>query len=63
MADEAEIDPARLFERFYRADPTRTGAGAGLGLAVVASLAEAMGATSAAEVQDRRFAIILTFPA
>lgn len=63
VADEAEIDPTRLFDRFYRADPTRTGAGAGLGLAVVASLAEAMGMEVRAEVQNGRFAIVLTFPA
>lgn len=62
VADEAAIDPARLFDRFYRADPTRAGAGAGLGLAVVASLADAMGVTCAADVQNGRFAIALTFP-
>lgn len=62
MADGAAIDAARLFERFYRADPTRAGAGAGLGLAVVASLAEALGAACTADVQGGRFAIALTFP-
>ena len=62
VADGAAIDLARLFERFYRADPTRAGAGAGLGLAVVASLADALGVTYTAEVQNGRFAIALTFP-
>ncbi|NEK59695.1 HAMP domain-containing histidine kinase [Geodermatophilus sabuli] len=36
-------DAGRVFERFYRADPSRTGVGTGLGLAIVASLVEAHG--------------------
>ena len=33
----------RVFERFYRADPSRTGSGSGLGLAIVRELARAHG--------------------
>jgi signal transduction histidine kinase len=39
----------RVFERFFRADPARTGPGSGLGLAIVRELAEAHGGTAHAE--------------
>jgi signal transduction histidine kinase len=39
----------RAFERFYRADPSRSGGGSGLGLAIVQELAAAHGGTAHAE--------------
>ena len=36
----AEADRARLFDRFFRADGARSTAGTGLGLALVAAIAE-----------------------
>ncbi|HVA86681.1 MAG TPA: ATP-binding protein [Candidatus Saccharimonadales bacterium] len=39
----------RVFERFYRADPSRTGTGSGLGLAIVRELARAHGGDAIAE--------------
>jgi len=40
---------ARVFERFFRADPARAGQGSGLGLAIVRELATAHGGTAHAE--------------
>ncbi|MGD8486191.1 MAG: HAMP domain-containing sensor histidine kinase [Chloroflexota bacterium] len=38
-----------VFDRFYRADPSRTSRGSGLGLAIVSDLAEALGGRAFAE--------------
>ena len=39
----------KVFERFYRADPSRAGSGSGLGLAIVRELARAHGGEAWAE--------------
>lgn len=46
----ADIDPSRLFDRFYQADDSRGKSGSGLGLAVAQSLAGAMHLTLSAEL-------------
>lgn len=51
VADPAAIDVDRLFERFYQADASRGRAGSGLGLAVAANLAHAMGMEIAAKLE------------
>lgn len=58
--DPSALDASRLFERFYRADATRRGAGSGLGLAVAANLAHAMGMELAAALSDNNLVITLT---
>lgn len=53
----APEDIGRVFERFYTADKTRAGQDTGLGLAIVKSLAEQMGHTVSAELEDGVFAV------
>ncbi len=60
---------AHVFERFYRADPARTRSsngdrGAGLGLAIVAAIAEAHGGTASVHTAPGQGAVFrLTLPA
>ncbi|MGZ5212451.1 MAG: sensor histidine kinase [Actinomycetota bacterium] len=58
----AEADLSRVFEPFFRADPARTGAGAGLGLALAERIVQAMGGSIALESRPAvgtRFAVEL----
>jgi signal transduction histidine kinase len=56
--------PARMFERFWRADRARSGSGAGLGLAIARGLVEAHGGRIWAENRPQGGACIsFTLPA
>lgn len=61
VVDPESIDASRLFERFYQADASRVGGGSGLGLAVVASLARAMGMSVSAAIRGSDLRITLTW--
>jgi two-component system phosphate regulon sensor histidine kinase PhoR len=45
----ARDDLIRVFERFYKADPSRTGTGTGLGLAICKHVVQAHGGRISAE--------------
>jgi two-component system sensor histidine kinase ResE len=52
---------SRVFERFFRADPSRAGSGSGLGLAIVRELARAHGGEAWAENVAPRGARVTVF--
>src|SRR5207302_516561 len=63
-AGTAAPDVGRMFERFYRADPSRPGAaGVGLGLAISRELVQAMGGSLGAELRDGGVVVRLRLPA
>ena len=53
----SEEDLPHVFDRFFTADKIRTGRNTGLGLAIVKALAEQMGCTLQAELEDGRFGV------
>jgi signal transduction histidine kinase len=50
----SEQDVTHLFDRFYKADQTRTGKGTGLGLPIAKSLMEKMNGSISAELEDNQ---------
>ena len=62
--DHNAPDPDRMFDRFYRGDPSRASAsGVGLGLSISRELATALGGKLWAELEGSRLRLRLTLPA
>lgn len=61
MNHPKNIDAARLFEKFYTVDLSRSQSGSGLGLYIVKLLAEKMNGTISASLNDTSLAIRLCF--
>lgn len=61
-ANELNISPDELTERFIRGDDSRTTEGSGLGLSIAKSLAELQGGKFNIEIDGDLFKVILRFP-
>ena len=63
--DHDAPDPERMFDRFYRGDPSRSAsaAGVGLGLSISRELAAALGGKLWAELKGSTLRLRLTLPA
>lgn len=60
---ESELDPVRMFDRFYTGDSSRNNSGTGLGLAVVKELTAKLGGSIGAVRDGEQLTIRLKLPA
>lgn len=59
---DSELDPDRMFNRFYTGDSSRSTGGTGLGLAVVKELSEKLGGSVKAQRDGDQLTVMLTLP-
>ena len=59
---DSELDPDRMFDRFYTGDSSRSSGGTGLGLAVVKELSEKLGGSVKAQRDGDQLTVVLTLP-
>lgn len=61
LKEEAVPDPTHMFDRFYKADPSRHAASSGLGLAIVKELVDQLHGSIEASIQNDQLWITLCF--
>ena len=59
MPETSRPDPEHIFDRFYKADSARGKGSSGLGLFIVKELAERMGGSVNAELEEDKLRIVL----
>ena len=62
IPEDSELNPNRMFDRFYTGDSSRSNGGTGLGLAVVKELTERLQGSVRAERAGNNLTISLTLP-
>ncbi|MCR4649387.1 MAG: HAMP domain-containing histidine kinase [Lachnospiraceae bacterium] len=62
IPEDSELDPERMFDRFYTGDSSRNSGGTGLGLAVVKELTEKLGGSIKAERNGNKLIMRLELP-
>ena len=62
VLDPQNVDPNKVFERFYKADEARSRTSSGLGLSIAKEFAEQMHARIWAELDGCIFYIKIAFP-
>ena len=62
IPDDSELDPDRMFDRFYTGDSSRSSGGTGLGLAVVKELTDKLGGTIKAQRDGNKLTMRLELP-
>ena len=62
IPDGSELDPDRMFDRFYTGDSSRSSGGTGLGLAVVKELTDKLGGTVKAQRDGNKLTMRLQLP-
>jgi len=62
IPDDSELDPDRMFDRFYTGDSSRSSGGTGLGLAVVNELTDKLGGTIKAQRDGNKLTMRLQLP-